>query len=161
MGTLPPAFDPKGTITAANASSLNDGACTLLLGNEKFKEKAGYKIVAYASHAQDPLWFTTAPVTAMENALKKAQLSWNDMDAFEINEAFAVVVLSAIKDCTLDKSKVNMWGGAISLGHPIGCSGTRIILTLMSILKHHQKRRGMATLCIGGGEALAMIIERL
>ncbi len=161
MPTLKPAFDKNGTITAANASTINDGAAALVLGGEEYKNQAKFKIVAYASHAQNPTWFTTAPVSAMKKALDKANLKTSDIDLFEINEAFAIVALAAIKELELDHSKVNIYGSGISLGHPIGCSGSRIVVTLMNGLERTKGKYGMASLCIGGGEALALIIERL
>ncbi len=161
MPTLKPAFDKNGTITAANASTINDGAAAIVLGGEKYKNQAKFKIVSYAKHAQNPTWFTTAPVEAMKKALSKANLNLDQIDLFEINEAFAVVALAAMKELKLDHSKVNVFGGAVSLGHPIGCSGTRIVVTLMNAMEHKKSIYGMASICIGGGEALAIIIERL
>lgn len=159
--TLKPAFDKNGTITAANASTINDGAAAIVLGGEEYKSQAKFKIVSYASHAQNPTWFTTAPVEAMKKALTKANLNLEQIDLFEINEAFAVVALAAMKELKLDHNKVNIYGGGVSLGHPIGCSGTRIVVTLMNAMENNKSKYGMASICIGGGEALAMIIERL
>ncbi len=159
--SLRPAFKKNGTITAANASTLSDGACALLIGGEKYKSQAKFKIHAYANHAQNPTWFTTAPVEAMRNCLEKASMGAEDIDLWEINEAFAVVAMVAIKELELDHNKVNIYGGGVSLGHPLGASGARIILSLMNSLERENKKWGMASLCIGGGEALAMIIERL
>lgn len=159
--TLRPAFEKNGTITAANASTINDGAAAVIVAGEKYKEKAEFKILSYAKHAQDPTWFTTAPVMAMKKALQKANLTPDQIDLYEINEAFAVVAMAAIKELELNHSKVNIYGGAVSLGHPIGCSGTRIIVTLMNALKRTSGRYGMGSICIGGGEALAIIIERI
>ena len=161
MPSLKPAFDKNGTITAANASTINDGAAAVVLAGEKFKDQAKFKILSYASHAQNPTWFTTAPVEAMNKALTKANLKVDQIDLFEINEAFAVVALAAMKELKLDHSKVNIYGGAVSLGHPIGASGARIVLTLMTAMENKKSRYGMASICIGGGEALAIIIERL
>ena len=161
LPTLRPVFAKDGTITAANASTINDGGAALILGGEQFKNKAKFKIVAYASHAQNPQMFTTAPIGAIKSCLSKAQLSTSDIDLFEINEAFACVTLAAIKEFKLDQSKVNIYGGGCSLGHPIGQSGTRIIITLMNALERENKRRGLAAICIGGGEALSIIIERI
>ena len=161
MPSLKPAFDKNGTITAANASTINDGAAAVVLGGEEYKDQAKFKIVSYASHAQNPTWFTTAPVEAVNKALKKANLNISDIDLFEVNEAFAVVALAAIKDLKLDHNKVNIYGGGVSLGHPIGCSGTRIVVTLMNAMEKNNAKRGMAAICIGGGEALAMIIEKI
>ncbi len=158
---LRPAFDKNGAITAANASTINDGAAALVLGGEEYKDQANFRIVSYASHAQNPTWFTTAPVEAMKKSLDKSGLSWNDIDLYEINEAFAAVTMATVQDLELDYSKVNIYGGAISLGHPIGCSGARIIVTLMNALERKNSRYGMASVCIGGGEALALIVEKI
>jgi acetyl-CoA C-acetyltransferase len=161
MPSLKPAFDKNGSITAANASTINDGAAAIVLGGEKYKSQAKFKIVSYASHAQNPTWFSTAPVEAMNKALVKANLKLEQIDLFEINEAFAVVALAAMKELKLDHEKVNIYGGAVSLGHPIGCSGTRIVVTLMTAMENKKSKYGMASICIGGGEALSLIIERL
>jgi acetyl-CoA C-acetyltransferase len=161
MITLKPAFETNGSITAANASTINDGAAAVVLGGEKYKSQASFKIVSYASFAQDPTWFTTAPIEAMNKALTKAHLKIEQIDLFEINEAFAVVAIAAMKELKLDHSKVNIYGGAVSLGHPIGCSGTRIIVTLMTAMENKNAKYGMVAICIGGGEALSLIIERL
>lgn len=165
MELLKPAFEKDGTITAANASKINDGAAALVLASEdavkKFNLKPLAKIVNWAGHAQEPKWFTTAPVTAMQRALQKANLSANDIDLFEINEAFALVTMAAMKKLEIPHTKVNIHGGACALGHPIGASGARILTTLVHALTHHNKRYGLATLCIGGGEGIAMIVERI
>jgi acetyl-CoA C-acetyltransferase len=161
MKKIPPVFEKTGTITAANASSINDGAAALLLGGEKYKNQAKFEIISYAGHAQDPTWFTTAPAEAMKKALKKANLSMDKIGVFEINEAFSCVVLAAMKELNIDHNKVNIFGGAVSLGHPIGCSGARIVVTLMSAMDHLKSEYGMASICIGGGEALALIIKRV
>jgi acetyl-CoA C-acetyltransferase len=161
MPNLSPAFDKNGTITAANASTINDGAAALVLGDSSYKEKAQFKIVSYASHAQDPTWFTTAPVEAMKKALDKANLSISDIDLFEVNEAFAVVPMVVQKELNIDETKLNIYGGGVSLGHPIGCSGSRIVVTLMNALKRTKGKYGMASICIGGGEGLALIIENV
>jgi acetyl-CoA C-acetyltransferase len=161
MPLLKPVFEKNGTITAANASTLNDGAAAVVLGGEKYKSQARFKIVSYASHAQNPTWFTTAPIMAMNKALTKAELKLEQIDLFEINEAFAVVALAAMKELKLDHSKVNIYGGGVSLGHPIGCSGTRIVVTLMTAMENKKAKYGMASICIGGGEALSLILERL
>ena len=161
MKTLRPAFDKDGTITAANASTLSDGAAALALGGEEYRSQAKFKIVAWAGHAQNPTWFTTAPAEAMKKCLAKAKLSVSDIDLFEINEAFAAVTMAAIRELELDRERVNIHGGAISLGHPLGCSGTRIVVTLMNAMEECQSQYGMASLCIGGGEALALLIERM
>ena len=161
---LKPAFDKDGTITAANASKINDGAAALVLASEdkvkgqKLKPLA--RIVSHATFAQDPKWFTTAPVGAIKRALEKAQLKASDIGLFEINEAFACVTMAAIRDLSLDPAKVNALGGAVALGHPIGASGARLMTTLVYALKNQNLRYGLATLCIGGGEAVAVIIER-
>ncbi len=161
MALLKPAFDKNGSITAANASTINDGAAAIVLAGEKYKSQAKFKIVSYAGHAQNPTWFTTAPIEAMNKALKKANLKLDQIDLFEINEAFAVVAIAAMKELKLDHSKVNIYGGGVSLGHPIGCSGTRIVVTLMTAMENKKSKYGMAAICIGGGEALSLIIERL
>jgi acetyl-CoA C-acetyltransferase len=162
--TLRPAFDKAGTITAANASKINDGAAAIVLMSEKAvqesKAKPLAKIVAHATHAQDPKWFTTAPVGAIQKACQQAGLSVDQIDLFEINEAFAAVTMVAMKDLKIPHSKVNIHGGAVALGHPIGASGARILSTLVHALHMHNKRYGLATLCIGGGEAVAVIVER-
>lgn len=158
---LRPAFEKEGTITAANASTINDGAAAVVLGGEKYKDQAKFKIVSWAKHAQDPTWFTTAPVEAMKKCVDKSGLNLSDIELFEINEAFAVVTMAAIKELELDKEKVNIYGGGVSLGHPIGCSGTRIVVTLMTAMENKGAKYGMAGICIGGGEALSLIIERI
>lgn len=159
--SLRPAFEKTGSITAANASTINDGAAALVLGSDKYKDQAKFKILGWATHAQNPTWFTTAPVEAMKKNLSKLNLNIGDIDYFEINEAFAVVTLVAMKELEIPREKVNIYGGGISLGHPIGCSGARIILTLMNVLERQNAKRGLASLCIGGGEALSMVIEKL
>ena len=161
VSSLRPAFEKDGTITAANASTINDGAAAVVLVSEKHKDKAKFKIRSWASHAQEPTWFTTAPVEAIKKNLKKEDLNVNDIDLWEINEAFAAVTMVAIKELELDHSRVNIYGGAVSLGHPIGTSGTRIVLSLMNALERENKKMGCAAICIGGGEALSIIIERL
>ncbi len=159
--TLRPAFDKNGTITAANASTINDGAAAIVLGGEEYKNQAKFRIVAHAAHSHEPTFFTTAPVGAMKKCLQKANMDASNIDFFEINEAFAMVPIIAQKELELPDEKVNIYGSGVSLGHPIGCSGTRIIVTLMNVLERENKKYGMAAICIGGGEALAMIIERL
>ena len=161
MKKLRPAFEKEGTITAGNASTINDGAAAIVLGGEEYKEKAKFRILSYAQHAQNPTWFTTAPIDAMKKCLKKSGLTFDDIDLFEINEAFAVVTMATIKELNLPHDKVNVFGGGVSLGHPIGCSGTRIVVTLMTAMENKNAKRGMASICIGGGEALAIIIERI
>lgn len=158
---LRPAFEKSGTITAANASSINDGAAAVILGGEDYKAQANFKLISYAGHAQDPTWFSTAPVAAMKKCLDKSGLKLSEIGLFEINEAFAVVTMAAIKELELDEAKVNIYGGGVSLGHPIGCSGSRIVVTLMNAMKQTQTRYGMASICIGGGEALALLIEQI
>lgn len=162
--TLKPAFAKDGTITAANASSISDGAAALILMRESEAKKRGTKIqariLAHATHAQAPAWFTTAPVGSIEQVCAKAGWLPKDVDLFEINEAFAVVTLAAMKDLNLPHEKVNVHGGACALGHPIGASGARIIVTLLAAMEHYGKTRGVASLCIGGGEATAIAIER-
>lgn len=163
--TLRPAFQKDGTVTAANASSINDGAAAvLLMSKEKAEElnlKPMAKIVAQASAAKDPNWFTTAPIDAIRKVLKKAEMSIDQIDLFEINEAFAVVSLVVNKELGLDPAKVNINGGAVSIGHPIGGSGARILTTLLHAMKKKNSKFGIASLCIGGGEAAALIVERI
>lgn len=163
IGTLKPAFKKDGTITAASSSSINDGAAALVLMRESTASALGAKplarIVAHAMHAQEPEWFTTAPVGATQKALKKAGWKVEDVDLWEINEAFAVVPMALMADLNVPHDKVNVHGGACALGHPIGASGARILVTLLHALKTRGKKKGLATLCIGGGEATAMAIE--
>ena len=160
---LRPAFDKEGSITAANASKINDGGAALVLVGESQLKSLGLKplakILTHATFAQEPKWFTTAPVGAMKKALKNLNMGSSDVDLYEINEAFSVVALAAIKDLALDLKKVNVHGGAVALGHPIGASGARILTTLVHALKKHKKSTGMASLCIGGGEAVAVVVE--
>ena len=162
---IKPAFDKNGTITAANASKLNDGAAAVMLMSKKNVEKHDIKpmarILSHCSFAHDPKWFTTAPGYAITKVLKQSGLDKSDIDLWEINEAFAAVAMAAIDDFQLDISKVNINGGSIALGHPIGASGARILTTLLYALERKNKNLGLATLCIGGGEASAMIIEKL
>lgn len=162
---LKPAFQKDGTITAFNASKINDGASALVVMSKEKADALGIKplakIIAQTSFAQEPEWFTTAPAYAIQNVVKKANMKIEDIDVFEINEAFAVQALSVIKTAKLDASKVNLNGGAVALGHPIGASGARILTTLIHVLQQKDKKYGLATLCIGGGEASALIIERL
>jgi acetyl-CoA C-acetyltransferase len=162
---LRPAFKKDGTVTAANASKINDGAAALLLASKEAVEKYGLKpigrIVASADAEQDPVWFTTTPSLAMPKALAKAGLTVDQIDAFEINEAFAVVTMANSTILGLDPAKVDVNGGAISLGHPIGASGARILVTLLSVLKQKGGRYGLAGICNGGGGASAVVIERL
>jgi len=158
---LRPAFEKDGTITAANASTINDGAAAVVLGGDSFASVAEFKIVSYASNAHDPTWFTTAPIEAINKSLKKANLNLSQIDLFEINEAFAAVTMAAMKELKLPENKVNVFGGAVAIGHPIGASGARILVTLMNAMKHKKAKYGCAAICIGGGEALSLIIERL
>jgi acetyl-CoA C-acetyltransferase len=163
--SLRPAFAKDGTITAANSSSISDGASALLLMSEAEAQARGLKpmarIVAHSRHSQEPSEFTTAPIGAIEKLLEKTNWSVGDVDLFEINEAFAMVTMLAIQDLGLDHARVNIHGGACAQGHPIGSTGSRIIVTLMHALKKHGKQRGIAALCIGGGEATAVAIEML
>jgi acetyl-CoA C-acetyltransferase len=163
IGTLKPAFQKDGTVTAANASKINDGAAALVVASE---EKARQlqaapiaRIVAYTGVAQAPEWFTTAPVGAIRKLLEKTGLAAADVDLFEINEAFAAVAMAAIRELSLDPARVNIRGGAVALGHPIGASGARILTTLVHALRKENKKRGIAAICIGGGEATAMMVE--
>jgi acetyl-CoA C-acetyltransferase len=161
--TLKPAFAKDGTITAATSSSISDGAAALVLTKASVAAAKGQKpvarIVAHSAHAQEPAAFTTAPVGAIEKLLKKAGWSIDDVDLFEINEAFACVAMFAMRDLGIPHDKINVNGGATALGHPIGASGARIITTLIAALKHQGKKRGVASLCIGGGEATAVAVE--
>ena len=163
--SLKPAFRKDGTVTAANSSSISDGAAALVLMRRSFAEKKGISPLAvvldHATHAQEPGWFTTAPVGAMSKLFAKVGWSPKDVDFFEINEAFAVVTMAAMKEHALPAEKVNVHGGACALGHPIGASGARIIVTLLGALRKYGGKRGVASLCIGGGEATAMAIEVL
>lgn len=161
--TLKPAFAKDGTITAANASSISDGAAALVMTRASIAEKLGLepvaRVVAHAAHAHAPALFTTAPVFAMRKALERAGWSTGDVDLFEVNEAFACVAMIAMKDLGLDHAATNIHGGACALGHPIGASGARILATLLSALETTGQKRGLASLCIGGGEATAMAVE--
>jgi acetyl-CoA C-acetyltransferase len=161
--TLKPAFVKEGTITAANSSSISDGAAALVMTRASIAEKLGLnvcaRVVCTAGHAQEPGLFTTAPVPAMRKVLSKARWSVSDVDLFEINEAFAVVAMIAMRELSIPHAKVNVNGGACALGHPIGASGARILATLIAALKSRGGKRGVAGICIGGGEATAMAIE--
>ncbi len=165
ISTLKPAFGKDGTVTAASSSSISDGAAALVLARSSVAADKGLKaiarIVAYGSHAHAPEWFTTAPVGALHKVLNQAGWRADDVDLFEINEAFAIVTMAAIQELKLDPARVNVNGGACALGHPIGATGARIITTLIAALQHRGGKRGVATLCIGGGEATAMAIELL
>lgn len=162
---LRPAFEKDGTITAANASKINDGGAALVMASENVVKAKNLKpiarVVAYASFAHDPKWFTTAPVTAIKKALDMAKMKVSDIDLYEINEAFSVVTMVTMKELTIPHDKVNVNGGAIALGHPIGASGTRILTTLIHALGQKKKQFGLATLCVGGGEGVALIVERM
>ncbi|OYX47411.1 MAG: acetyl-CoA acetyltransferase [Alphaproteobacteria bacterium 32-64-14] len=162
--TLRPAFSKDGTVTAANASGISDGAAALVLMKESEAKKRGLKplarIVATAAHSHEPAYFTTAPVPAMKKALEKAGWKASDVDLWEINEAFAVVPMIAMKELGITHDKVNVNGGACALGHPIGASGARVLVTLINALEQKGAKKGMAALCIGGGEGIAMAIER-
>jgi acetyl-CoA C-acetyltransferase len=163
--SLKPAFNKDGTVTAASSSSISDGAAALVLMNAKTADARGLKplarVVAYASHAHEPEWFTTAPVGAIRKVL--TQLGWkpHDADLYEINEAFAVVTMAAMRDIDIDHARVNVAGGACALGHPIGATGARILTTLLHALRRRGGKRGIAALCIGGGEAVALAVEML
>ena len=163
--SLRPAFQKDGTVTAANASSISDGAAALVMMRASTAEKMGVKplarVVAHSKHAHEPAWFTTAPVGAMQKLLAKAGWTTDDVDLYEINEAFAVVAMAAMADMSLPHDKVNIHGGATALGHPIGASGARLLVTLISSLRQTGGKRGVASLCIGGGEAVAMAIEMM
>ncbi len=165
ISKLKPAFEKNGTVTAANSSSISDGAAALVMMREsnarKLKIRPIARFVQHSSFAQSPEWFTTAPVYAIRGILKNIGWDVKEVDLFEINEAFAVVSMAAMKDLELSPEKVNVHGGACALGHPIGASGARILVTLISALKKYKKSRGVACLCIGGGEAIAMAVEIL
>jgi acetyl-CoA C-acetyltransferase len=162
---LKPAFQKEGTVTAANASTLNDGAAALVLMSKEKAEELGLKpiarIVSYADAEQAPEWFTTSPSVAVPKAVAKAGLKMTDIDFWELNEAFAVVGIENSRRMKLDPAKVNVHGGAVSLGHPLGCSGARIIVTLINVLKHNNGKYGAAGICNGGGGASAMVIESM
>jgi acetyl-CoA C-acetyltransferase len=163
--SLRPAFSPDGTVTAANASAISDGAAALVMMRLSEAERRGLapiaKIVSTAGHAHEPAYFTTAPVPAMRKVMEKAGWSIGDVDLWEINEAFAVVPMIAIKELGLNHENININGGACALGHPIGASGARILVTLLAALENHDLKRGVASLCIGGGEATAVAVERM
>lgn len=165
MTALKPAFQKEGTITAANASKINDGAAAVVLASAAMVKTLGLKplasIISFADASQAPEWFTTTPIKAINKALAKAQLKIGDMDFAEINEAFSCVAIANAKDLGLPHEKLNVWGGAVALGHPIGCSGARIVVTLTSVLQQNVGRYGVAGICNGGGGASAMVIERM
>ncbi len=162
---LKPAFEKNGTVTAANASKISDGAAALVITSAQHAKEKGLKplarIVAYGAFAKEPLWFTTAPTDVIKKVLDKAKLKLEDIDLFEINEAFAVVTLVVNRALGIDVNKVNVNGGAIALGHPLGASGARILVTLLHAMEQRNAKRGMAAICIGGGEAGGMIVERI
>jgi acetyl-CoA C-acetyltransferase len=163
--SLRPAFRKDGTVTAANSSSISDGAAALVLMRASEAERRGLsplaRIVGCSSHAQEPAWFTTAPISAVEKLFEQTGWTKDDVALFEVNEAFAVVAMAAMRDLGLDHDQVNVHGGACALGHPIGASGTRILVTLLAALEKRGEARGVATLCIGGGEATAVAVERM
>lgn len=165
MGSLKPAFQKDGTVTAANSSKINDGASALILADEDSVNAMGVRpigrIVSQGSFAQDPEWFTTAPAGAARKALERAEMNLSQIDLFEVNEAFAVVGMAYIKELDLDPNRVNVNGGAVALGHPIGSSGSRIVTTLLHALRARKKKYGLASICIGGGEATALLVEAL
>jgi acetyl-CoA C-acetyltransferase len=165
MGTLKPAFSKDGSVTAANASKINDGAAALIVTSADYAAANNLKpiarIIAQSTAAHEPEWFTTAPGKAIEIVLKRANMTVEDIDLFEINEAFAAVALAAMKDVNIPHDKLNVNGGAVALGHPIGASGARIVVTLIHALQDRGLKRGMAAICIGGGEAAAIIVETM
>ena len=165
INKLKPVFDIDGTITAANASTLNDGASVLLVMSQTRAKELGLnplaKIISHASYAHDPKWFTTAPSQVIKKVLKKSSMDKRDVGLWEINEAFSIVAMAAIDDFNLDAEKVNIYGGAVALGHPIGASGARILTTLLNGMNKRNIDVGLATLCIGGGEASAIIVEKV
>ncbi len=165
VAQLKPIFEPNGTITAANASNLNDGASALLLASAEAVKQYGLKplakIIGYADAAQAPEWFTTAPALAIPKALAQAKLTIGDIDYVEINEAYAAVVLANQQLLNLDATRINVYGGAVAMGHPLGASGARIICTLLSVLKQEGGRYGVAAICNGGGGASAIVIENI
>lgn len=162
--TLRPAFAPDGTVTAANASSISDGAAAVVLMRRSEADKRGCKVLAkikgHATHAQAPEWFTTAPVGALKKLYEKTGWAANDVELYEVNEAFAVVTMAAMQELSLPHDIVNVHGGACALGHPIGASGARVLVTLLAAMEQNNVNKGMATLCIGGGEAVALAVER-
>jgi acetyl-CoA C-acetyltransferase len=165
IGTLKPAFRPDGTVTAANSSSISDGAAALVLMRLSDAERRGLTplaaIIGHATHAQAPNQFATAPIGALRRLAERTGWALDDVDLFEINEAFAVVAMAAMRDLGLSHDKVNVHGGACALGHPIGASGARVMVTLLAALEKYDLKRGMASLCLGGGEATAVAVERL
>ena len=165
LKTLRTVFQKDGTITAGNASTINDGAAACLIMSEDKSKELGMtpiaRIVDYSSHSHDPEWFTTAPISSTQKLLKQQNIKASEIDIYEINEAFSVVTLAAIKELNLDPQKVNPYGGAVSLGHPIGASGARIMCTLLNSMISKDKKMGVSSICIGGGEALSVLVERI
>ncbi len=165
LRSLKPAFGADGTVTAGNASRINDGAAALLVGSPAKCRELGLKpqarIIGGTTYSREPEWFTIAPVDAVKKLLKKIEWRISDVDLFEVNEAFACVVLTAEKELNLPAEKLNIYGGAVALGHPIGCSGARIVVTLLNGLRRTGGRRGIAVLCVGGGEGIAMAVETI
>lgn len=165
LPTLRPAFDPQGTVTAANASTINDGAAALLLADEGFARERGWtplaRVVGQAVFAKRPAEFTTAPIGAMERLFQRSGWTADQVDLFEVNEAFAVVPMAVMRHFGVEAERMNVLGGAVALGHPIGASGARIVVTLLNALALREAKRGVAAVCIGGGEALALAVERL
>jgi len=161
---LRPAFSPGGTVTAGNASSINDGAASIVVMSAEKVRVLGVnpsaKVLGYATASREPEWFTLAPITALTQLMNRLSLTVDDVDLFEINEAFSVVVMAAMRDLAIPHEKVNVNGGAVAMGHPIGASGARTLVTLLNAMRHRDVRIGIATLCIGGGEAVAMAVER-
>ena len=165
LRALRPAFDPSGSVTAGNASSINDAAAAVLVVSPQKAKALGVqpqaRILGYSTYSREPEWFTLAPVCAIDRLMQKLGLTVANIDLFEVNEAFSVVTLAAMKQLSIPHEKMNVHGGAVALGHPIGASGTRILVTLLSALKQRQGKIGLASLCIGGGEAVAMAVERI
>ncbi len=165
MRTLKPSFQKEGTVTAANASSISDGAAAFVVMTAERAKKEGCtplaRVISHATFSHDPQWFTTAPIGAIKLVLERAGLALKDIDLFEVNEAFSAVTMAAIQELHLDAERVNIHGGAVALGHPIGASGARILTTLLYALKNRGLKRGLATLCNGGGEATAVIVEMI
>ncbi|MGO9113236.1 MAG: thiolase family protein [Thermoguttaceae bacterium] len=165
LRALRPAFDPEGSVTAGNASSINDGAAAIVVISPEKAKTLGVqpqaRILGYSTYSREPEWFTLAPICAIEQLMQKLGLSVADVDLFEVSEAFSVVAIATMKQLKIPHEKVNVHGGAVALGHPIGASGTRLLVTLLSALKQRQAKIGIASLCIGGGEAVAMAVERI
>jgi acetyl-CoA C-acetyltransferase len=163
LRALKPAFSPAGTVTAGNASSINDGAAAIAVLSadaiERLRVKPIARVLGYSASSQEPRWFTTAPIAAVQSLLKRLKMSVSDFDLFEVNEAFAVVAMAAMKELGIPFDRLNVHGGAVALGHPIGASGARTLVTLLNAMQNRGVRRGIVTLCIGGGEAVAMAVE--